>query len=163
MGLSLHPATNPDYGGEKENGAPLQPLTIENTLRYTSPSLIIDGRENEEVIHLASGNWTFFTVPSVTPGSTAFVTDNDTVDRFTIHEAVDHELIGHHGIVYQKNSFWYYRSDVSSISFEPNVQYTIKAIEGSLTFSILTPSLNYPWERATQDILRGTSTIPGLC
>ena len=135
------------------------PLTVATALQYTSPSLFVDDRASGGlgVSLLSSGAWTYFTVGSNAPSSTAFVQDQAGL-RYSIKKAVEAGIIANWGVSWLgTDGVWYYNPDVTQVVFAPGVSYRILAQAPSLSLNVLYPGDRYRDDRARMDVVRAAA------
>ena len=132
----------------------INPLDIHTALNYTSPSLFVDDRRVSDVHGLSANNWTYFSMGSNAPSSTAYVEYNN--GRYSLKRAVDNGLI--YGYVYvQINGTWYYYPDITKVLFSAGNTYAVYGYVSNANLYVLIPGHNYRDDRAKIDMIRAVS------
>lgn len=92
-------------------------LTINDALKYRSPSLIVDDRRDEAVYTIdSSGNYNIFTMSGNAPSSTAYMEYNG--ERKSLKEAITAGWMEDDHLAYQNDGSWYYYYDIDNNFFE---------------------------------------------
>lgn len=109
------------------------PLTVRTALRYSSPSLFIDDRENQQAVALQNNNWISFSVPSSAPSSTAFVEYSGL--RRSLLRAANLGWIHKEVFVWQNNR-WEPFPDITQVWFEAGKTYAVKGFVSGATLNV---------------------------
>lgn len=156
--LNIPVAANPYFGGvNSKTGLPREPLTVAAALRYTSPSLLIDDRteENIQLIQLKYNAWTIFTAENHTPSALSFIYNPINDQQISVKDAASLNLIdGKYRIIWKSDDgTWHYYSNSAEVVFEKGRQYAIWAKKAFLEMNIVTPGYRHEDERARQDMM----------
>lgn len=150
----LHWEIHKNIGLSQRGLSYLNPLDIPTALKYTSSSLFVDDRAKADVHGLSSGAWTYFSVPSNAPSSTAYVEYG--AGRYSLKRAVDNNLI-YSQVWVQINGTWYYYPDITKVVFSPGNTYAVYGFVPNANLYVLIPGHKYQDDRAKIDMIRAVS------
>jgi len=143
-------SANPEYPICLHTNPYYNPLPVQTTFLYSSPSLFIDDRRNAVVQNLAQSQWAIFAQNANAPSSTAFVEYNG--ERYSLQRAAQLGYI-HSWVLVQISGQWYYYPDITAVFFNAGSTYAVKALVGGTRLNILVPDHNFKADRAKIDML----------
>jgi hypothetical protein len=129
----------------------VNPLTISKALKYTSPSLFVDDRKNQQTMAILNNNWLYFSVPSSAPSSTAFIEYSGL--RRSLLRASNLAWIYKYVFVWQNNR-WESFSDITQVWFEAGKTYAVYGFVSGATLNVLIPGNDFQEDRAKIDMIR---------
>jgi murein DD-endopeptidase MepM/ murein hydrolase activator NlpD len=133
------PVISTPFAAEYHCDPYVNPLTVTYALNYTAPSLLVSDRLNPMPITLKFNDWTYFSVPSYTPSSTAYIQPtNSNRQRYSLSRSVEQDIIDP-SIYYYDGKNWIPYSNVISVFFAPNVWHALYSRVPVATLTIFPP------------------------